>query len=57
MKLLHELTSVFALMIWAGSLLAFIAFGLSTQDLSNLYLGIALSVVVFVTGVMAFLQN
>lgn len=54
MKLLHELSSVFACMMWAGAILSFIAYGLSPEDPSNLYLAIVLAVVVSVTGVMAF---
>ncbi|CAD8085019.1 unnamed protein product [Paramecium sonneborni] len=56
-KLLHELTNVFALLIWAGALLCFIAYGLAPEDPSNLYLGIVLIVVVVVTAVITFLQN
>lgn len=44
MKLIHELTNVFALLIWAGALLCFIAFGLSPEDPSNVKLIIILDV-------------
>jgi sodium/potassium-transporting ATPase subunit alpha len=54
LKLLHELTSVFACMMWAGAILSFIAYGLTPEDPSNLYLAIVLVVVVSVTGIMAF---
>ncbi|CAD8084939.1 unnamed protein product [Paramecium sonneborni] len=57
LKLLHELTSVFACMMWTGSALSFIAFGLTPEDPSNLYLAIVLAVVVTVTGIMAYFQN
>lgn len=35
MKLIHELTSMFALLLWAGAALCFLAYGLSTEDPSN----------------------
>lgn len=37
MKLLHELTNVFAMLIWAGALLCFIAYGLAPEDPSNVF--------------------
>jgi len=57
MKLLHEWTSPFALLLWAGSALCFIAYGLDEADPSNLYLGIVLAIVVMVTGLVTFFQN
>jgi sodium/potassium-transporting ATPase subunit alpha len=39
-KLLHEWGQPFALMLWVGALLCFIAFILDQEDPSNLYLGI-----------------
>ena len=57
MKLIHEWTSPFALLLWAGSILCFIAYGLDESDPSNLYLGIVLAVVVMVTGLVTFFQN
>src|SRR3990167_6278156 len=45
MLLLHELTSAFALLLWAGAILCFIAYGLDSSDPSNLYLGIVLAIV------------
>lgn len=54
LKLLHELTSVFACMMWTGSILSFIAYGLTPDDPSNLYLAIVLAFVVTVTGIMAY---
>lgn len=44
-------------MLWAGSLLCFIAFGLDQNDPSTLYLGIVLAIVVFITGLVTFFQN
>ena len=56
-KLIHELTSVFSLLLWGGGLLALIAYALTPDDTSNLWLGIVLWIVVIVTGVFAFWQN
>ncbi|KAM3146830.1 hypothetical protein pb186bvf_000984 [Paramecium bursaria] len=56
-KLFHELTSVFAILMWTGALLCFIVYGVAPADPSNLYLGIVLAVVVSFTGVLAYFQN
>ena len=37
-KLLHELTSVFSLLIWTAGLLCLIVYGLSPTDVSNVIL-------------------
>mmetsp|Transcript_27962 Transcript_27962/g.42274 ORF Transcript_27962/g.42274 Transcript_27962/m.42274 type:complete len:1185 (+) Transcript_27962:2-3556(+) len=56
---LHELTGFFSLLLWFGSFLCFIGFGISDdkEDKSNLYLGIVLAVVVFLTGVFSYAQT
>ena len=56
-KLFHELTTFFSLMLWAGSLLCFLAYGIDESDPSNLYLGIVLAFVVLSTGIITFFQN
>ena len=56
-KLFHELTSFFALLLWAGAILCFIAYGLDSSDPSNLYLGFVLAIVVMITGIVTFFQN
>jgi sodium/potassium-transporting ATPase subunit alpha len=53
-QLFHEMTSFFSLLLWAGSILCFISYGLDKSDPSNLYLGIVLAVVVFITGLVTF---
>jgi sodium/potassium-transporting ATPase subunit alpha len=53
-KLLEELTAPFALLLWAGGILCFIAYGLDKSDISNLYLGIVLCVVVTLTSIASF---
>lgn len=57
MKLIHEWTSPFALMLWAGAALCFLAYFLDSSDASNLYLGIVLTGVVMLTGIVTFFQN
>jgi sodium/potassium-transporting ATPase subunit alpha len=56
LKFLDELTGFFALLLWAGAGLCFMAYSLQ-EDVSNLYLGIVLSSVVIVTGCFSFYQN
>lgn len=53
---LKEMTGFFSLLLWFGSFLCFIGFGIQTDksDKSNLYLGIVLAVVVFVTGCFSY---
>lgn len=55
--LFEELTTVFSLLLWAGGILALLAYLLSPSDTSNLYLAIVLWVVVLVTGIFSFWQN
>lgn len=55
--MIHELTSPFALLLWAGGILCFVAYALSPEDPSNLYLGIVLFVINAMTGLMSFYQN
>jgi magnesium-transporting ATPase (P-type) len=56
---LHELTGFFSLLLWAGAFLCFIGYGIQEdkEDMSNLYLGIVLSVVTFLTGVFSYQQT
>eukprot|EP00620_Florenciella_sp_RCC1587_P019796 CAMPEP_0182572376 /NCGR_PEP_ID=MMETSP1324-20130603/16097_1 /TAXON_ID=236786 /ORGANISM="Florenciella sp., Strain RCC1587" /LENGTH=1350 /DNA_ID=CAMNT_0024787249 /DNA_START=68 /DNA_END=4120 /DNA_ORIENTATION=+ len=48
---------IFSLLLWGGSFLCFIAYGLDTTDLNNLYLGSVLGVVVFLTGIFEYMQE
>lgn len=57
MKLFHELTTPFALLLWAGAILCFVAYALSSTDQSNLYLGLVLAIINALTGFMSFYQN
>ena len=54
---LKELTGFFSLLLWFGSLLWFIGYGLDSSDPSNLYLGIVLAAVVFITGWFSYYQS
>ncbi|CAM9681914.1 unnamed protein product [Chrysoparadoxa australica] len=54
---LHELFgNKFSLLLWLGALLCFIGYSLQA-DLENLYLGIVLTAVVFITGCFSYYQN
>lgn len=56
---MKELTGFFSLLLWAGSFLCFIGFGIQEdkEDLSNLYLGIVLAVVTLLTGIFSYMQT
>lgn len=51
---LKEQTGFFSLLLYAGSVLCFIGYGLDTEDVASLYLGIILAVVCFFTGVYGY---
>lgn len=57
LKLLKEATTPFALLLWIGGILCFVAYGINREDASNLYLGIVLIVIVILTSLMTFYQN
>lgn len=54
---LKEMTGFFSLLLWFGAFLCFIGFALDSSDNSNLWLGIVLSVVTFVTGCFSYYQS
>jgi sodium/potassium-transporting ATPase subunit alpha len=64
---LKEQTGFFSLLLWLGAALCFIAYALADYqekenptgylDPSNLYLGIVLATVVFITGCFSYLQT
>ena len=62
-KFCKQLFSGFALLLWAGSIMCFIAFAIQYSQsptdtpMDNLYLGIVLAVVVCVTGVFSYYQE
>lgn len=53
-KLFHELTNGFALMLWVGGILCFVAYGLTPDDPSNLYLAIVILIVIGITSGITF---
>lgn len=53
-KIFHELTTVFSMMMWICAALCFIVFALSSSDPSNMYLGIILCLIVLLTSVAAY---
>lgn len=55
-KLFREMTGFFAILLWLGAILCFIGYSLN-KSADNLYLGVVLSVVVFVTGLFSYFQN
>lgn len=55
-KFCEQLTGFFSLLLWSGGILCFIGYGLQgAQD--NLYLGIVLFIVVFLTGLFGYVQE
>lgn len=56
-KFVKQLTSWFSLLLWAGSALSGVAYGLDRSDMSNLWLCIILAVVVLATGAFSYLQE
>jgi sodium/potassium-transporting ATPase subunit alpha len=57
---IKEMTGFFSLLLWFGSALCFLGYGIQedkSEDQSNLYLGIVLALVTFVTGVFPFMQT
>lgn len=52
-----QLTGFFSLMLWGGSILCFIAYALYPSDPSNLWLGVVLALVVFLTGCFSYYQE
>jgi sodium/potassium-transporting ATPase subunit alpha len=54
---LKEMTGFFSLLLWFGAILCFIGYAIDSSDPSNLYLGIVLAVVVFITGCFSYYQS
>mmetsp|Transcript_13634 Transcript_13634/g.23214 ORF Transcript_13634/g.23214 Transcript_13634/m.23214 type:complete len:296 (-) Transcript_13634:1423-2310(-) len=55
----EEMTGFFSLLLWFGSILCFVGYGIQEEkdDKSNLYLGVVLAVVTFATGCFSFAQT
>jgi hypothetical protein len=56
---LQEMVGIFSLLLWFGSALCFIGFFISKdkEDKSNLYLGLVLAIVTFLTGCFSYAQS
>lgn len=53
----HIFLGFFPALLWAASVLCFVAFALDNDEPSNLYLGVVLAVVVSLTGLFSFWQD
>eukprot|EP00467_Chlorarachnion_reptans_P021926 CAMPEP_0114488030 /NCGR_PEP_ID=MMETSP0109-20121206/1097_1 /TAXON_ID=29199 /ORGANISM="Chlorarachnion reptans, Strain CCCM449" /LENGTH=1147 /DNA_ID=CAMNT_0001664365 /DNA_START=106 /DNA_END=3549 /DNA_ORIENTATION=- len=56
-QIIEHMTGFFALLLWMASILCFIAFGINPDGVDNLYLGVVLAVVVFLTGLFSYYQD
>jgi len=56
LKLLHEMTGFFSILLWIGAILCFVGYGLRSE-VDNLYLGVVLTIVVLLTGLFSYFQN
>lgn len=54
---LHEITNVFALLLWIGGILAIIAYVIHPEDASNLYLALVLWLCVLISAAFTLSQN
>lgn len=54
--MIKELVTPFALLLWAGSILTFVAYGLGGGD-SNLYLALIIIAIILITGFISFYQS
>ncbi|EFJ52783.1 hypothetical protein VOLCADRAFT_78789 [Volvox carteri f. nagariensis] len=54
---LEQYTNFFSLLLIAGGILCFIAYGIDQSDASNLYLGAVLIAVVFISSTFAYFQE
>jgi hypothetical protein len=57
MLYLEQYTNFFSLLLIAGGVLCFVAYGIDQSDPSNLYLGVVLILVVFISSTFAYFQE
>nr|CAI99406.1 P-type ATPase [Flabellia petiolata] len=57
LKFLHQFQNFFAILLLVGGVFCFTAYALSSDDDTNLYLGVVLMLVVFITATFSFLQE
>jgi len=55
-KLIKEYTGFFSMLLWIAGILCFIAYGLDSSSMDNLFLAIVLCLVVLVTGTFSYNQ-
>nr|XP_027198282.1 sodium/potassium-transporting ATPase subunit alpha-like [Dermatophagoides pteronyssinus] len=56
-KFCKQLFGGFAMLLWVGAILCFIATAIQPEEMDNLYLGIVLAFVVIITGVFSYYQE
>jgi sodium/potassium-transporting ATPase subunit alpha len=57
-KFLVEISNWFSIMLWVGSILCIVTYGLAPDvNLPNLYLGFILIFVILLTGTITFMQS
>ena len=56
-KYIMEITSVFSILLWIAAILSFIAYSLNPEDLSNMWLGVVIAVIILLTGMFSYFQN
>lgn len=57
-KFLIEITNWFSIMLWVGSILCIVTYGIQpTGNLPNLYLGFILIFVILLTGTITYMQS
>lgn len=57
LKLFYHCVGGFALLLWGGAILCFIAYAIDSSSQDNLYLGIVLATVVFLTAIFSWIQE
>jgi magnesium-transporting ATPase (P-type) len=57
LKLFYHCVGGFALLLWGGAILCFIAYAIDSSSADNLYLGIVLATVVFLTAIFSWIQE
>ena len=56
-KYIMEITSVFSILLWIAAILSFIAYSLQPDDLSNMWLGVVICIIILLTGMFSYFQN
>ena len=56
-KFLNEISSVFSILLWIAALLSFLAYGLDTTDMGNMWLGVVIVIIILFTGFFSYIQN